>query len=103
MAKRKSNSRPARWADACGQILAVKSKIEDMQSELESAIEDLKGVQEEYQEWMDNLPENLQSTALYEKLSEVCNLDLDVELDFSVLDVFDEADAIDLPRGFGRD
>ena len=42
------------------------------------------------QAWLDNLPENLQSTPLAEKLEEVCPLDLDQ---------FD----IDMPRGFGRD
>jgi hypothetical protein len=47
-------------------------------------------LQEEYQEWLDNLPENFQSTALAEKLDEVCSLDLE-QLD------------LDLPRGFERD
>jgi hypothetical protein len=54
------------------------------------AVETLRELQEEYQEWLDNLPESLQSTALAEKLDEVCSLDLD-QLD------------VDLPRGFGRD
>jgi hypothetical protein len=54
------------------------------------AVETLRELQEEYQEWLDHLPENLQSTALAEKLDEVCSLDLDP------LDV-------DLPRGFRRD
>jgi hypothetical protein len=62
-------SRPQRWRDA---------------------VETLRELQEEYQEWLDNLPENLQSTALAEKLDEVCSLDLE-QLD------------LDLPRGFGRD
>ena len=54
------------------------------------AVETLRELQEEYQEWLDNLPENLQSTPLAEKLEEVCSLDLEQ---------FD----VDLPRGFGRD
>jgi hypothetical protein len=62
-------SRPERWRDA---------------------VETLRALQEEYQAWLDNLPESLQSSALAEKLEEVCTLDLDA------LD-------IDLPRGFGRD
>ena len=66
---RDRRSRPQRWRDA---------------------VETLRELQEEYQEWLDNLPENLQSTALAEKLDEVCSLDLD-QLD------------VDLPRGFGRD
>ena len=66
---RDRRSRPQRWRDA---------------------VETLRELQEEYQEWLDNLPESLQSTALAEKLDEVCSLDLD-QLD------------VDLPRGFGRD
>ncbi len=62
-------SRPQRWADA---------------------VATLRVLQEEYQDWSDNLPENLQSTALAEKLEAVCEVDVD-QLD------------IDLPLGFGRD
>jgi hypothetical protein len=53
---RDRRSRPQRWKDA---------------------VETLRELQEEYQEWLDNLPENLQSTALAEKLDEVCSLDLE--------------------------
>ena len=66
---RDRRSRPKRWIDA---------------------VETLRELQEEYQEWLDNLPESLQSTPLAEKLEEVCSLDLD-QLD------------VELPRGFGRD
>ena len=66
---RDRRSRPQRWRDA---------------------VETLRELQDEYQEWLDNLPETLQSTALADKLDEVCSLDLD-QLD------------VDLPRGFGRD
>jgi hypothetical protein len=62
-------TRPQRWAEA---------------------IATLQALQAEYQEWLDNLPESLQDTALAEKLQEVCELDL-------------EALDLDLPRGFGRD
>jgi hypothetical protein len=62
-------SRPARWADA---------------------VDTLRELQAEYQAWLDNLPEQLQGTALAEKLEEVCSLDIE-QLD------------VDLPRGFGRD
>ena len=66
---RDRRSRPQRWTDA---------------------VETLRELQEEYQDWLDNLPENLQSTALAEKLEAVCEVDVD-QLD------------IDLPLGFGRD
>jgi hypothetical protein len=62
-------ARPQRWADA---------------------VETLRQLQAEYQDWLDNLPESLQDSALADKLQAVCDLDLD-ELD------------VDLPRGFGRD
>ena len=62
-------SRPKRWAEA---------------------LETLRELQAEYQDWLDHLPESLQASALAEKLEDVCALDL-------------EALDIDLPRGFGRD
>ena len=62
-------SRPQRWSDA---------------------LDELRQLQEEYQEWLDSLPENLYDSAVHEKLEEVCILDLD-DLD------------IELPLGFGRD
>ena len=66
---RDRRSRPQRWADA---------------------IEILRELQGEYQDWLDNLPESLQSSVLAEKLEEVCALDIDQ---------FD----VELPLGFGRD
>lgn len=77
-------SRPARWAEAASAAVA--------------ALETLSEIQAEYQEWRDNLPENLQDSALGEKLQAVCDLDLD-----SALDAANEADGADLPLGFGRD
>jgi len=62
--------RPQRWADA---------------------VTTLRELQAEYQEWLDNLPENLQDGALADKLQAVCELDLD------------ELENVDLPLGFGRD
>lgn len=93
MAKRKNNSRTARWQNACDRARVA---AED----LESAFGDLKDIQSEYEEWRDNLPENLQSSALAEKLNEVCDLDLDLD---DVGGKVDEAENVDLPRGFGRD
>jgi hypothetical protein len=50
----------------------------------------LRELQAEYQDWLDNLPESLQASALAEKLEDVCSVDIDA------LDV-------ELPLGFGRD
>jgi hypothetical protein len=62
-------SRPQRWAEA---------------------VETLRELQRVYQEWLDNLPDSLQDSALAEKLEALCELDLE-QLD------------VDVPRGFGRD
>ena len=62
-------SRPQRWTEA---------------------VETLRALQSEYQEWFDNLPESLHDSTLAEKLQEVCELDL-------------EALDVEVPRGFGRD
>jgi len=51
----------------------------------------LVGLQQEFQEWRDNLPETLQSGALAEKLDAICDLDLS------------ELEGIEVPLGFGRD
>lgn len=56
----------------------------------QTAVELLRELQAEYQEWLDNLPESLEDSTLAEKLQAVCDIDLD-ELD------------VDLPKGFGRD
>ena len=108
-AKKKSNSRAARWADAVGNALAALEQLEGHLTDLEESASDLRSVQEEYEEWKDNLPENLQSSALGEKLEEVCNLDIENAADTlrnaidEVKGVFEEAEGVDLPRGFGRD
>jgi hypothetical protein len=90
-------------------MLAAFDAIEQAVDDLEAAGSDLYDVQQEYSEWKDNLPENLQQSALGEKLEAVC--------DFSIEDiaanvrntieegrgVIEEAESVDLPRGFGKD
>lgn len=102
-------SRAARWSDACG---AAKTAIEAMRealSKVTDACADLRSVQEEYEEWKDNLPENLQQSALGEKLEEVCGIDIENlagELEAALDEAegkIDEAEGADLPQGFGRD
>jgi hypothetical protein len=62
--------RPARWTAAVATLLRL---------------------QEEYRDWLDNLPTNLESSALADKLQTIVELDLD------------ELQAVELPRGYGRD
>lgn len=80
----KSKSRSTRWSEAC-----IAASI---------ALQDLKDLQDEYQDWLDNLPENLQSSAVSEKLEAVCDLDIE-----GAIDTVSDAEGMDLPLGFGRD
>jgi hypothetical protein len=77
-------SRSARWLSAV--------------SAAEAAVANLLQLQQQYQEWRDNQPENFQGTIIDEKLNAICDLDLQ-----SALDTIQEAAAVDLPQGFGRD
>jgi len=76
--------RTSRWVQACGVV--------------GSALEELQSMQEEYREWLANMPENLQSSATGLKLEAVTDLDIESALAF-----VSEAESIDLPLGFGRD
>jgi hypothetical protein len=51
----------------------------------------LAALQAEYRAWLDALPDNLQDSALAEALQAICDLDLT------------DLQAINPPRGFGRD
>lgn len=82
MAKRLS--RATRWENAVATAL--------------HCLEELVELQQEYQEWMDNLPEGLESSPMGEKLQAVCDLDLE-----GTKTSVEEADGMDLPLGFGRD
>ncbi|MGO9389250.1 hypothetical protein [Rhodoblastus sp.] len=62
-------SRPARWRDAVAELVTL---------------------QNEYQEWLDGLPDNLAESAAAEALRSICGLDLS------------ELESVEPPRGFGR-
>ena len=55
------------------------------------AVAALLNLQEEYRAWLDNLPPNLESSPLAHKLQAIAELDLE------------ELQAIEPPRGYGRD
>jgi hypothetical protein len=80
----KPKSRGQRWTEAASNAAAALSDLQDIQSE--------------FQDWLDNLPENLHGSALGEKLQTVCDIDIS-----SALDAANEAENADLPLGFGRD
>ena len=56
-----------------------------------AAVAALVDLQEEYRAWLENLPQNLESSGLAGKLQAIVELDLE------------ELQAVDPPRGFGRD
>jgi hypothetical protein len=55
------------------------------------AVAALVNLQDEYRAWLDTLPSNLEGSRLAEKLQAIVELDLE------------ELQAVDLPRGYGRD
>lgn len=107
MAKQKS--RPVRWADAITDCREKMEAISGLASDLADALSELNEVRAEYEDWRDNLPENLQESALGEKLNAIVDMDIEsymgepLENWSDVESLLDEAEGADLPRGFGRD
>ena len=105
----KTKSRPKRWAEAIEKGQKALSDLETALMALEEAGSDLNDVRQEYEDWKDNLPDNLQSSPLADKLNEVSDLDITSEIDSlrsafdTANDLFSTAEGLDLPRGFGRD
>jgi hypothetical protein len=105
----KPQSRPQRWAAAVGAAQDAVAAMRENCGTLEDALATLREVQEEYESWKDNLPENMQSGATADKLEEICNLEVDGAADevSGALDTLEgmlgDAEGVELPRGFGRD
>lgn len=91
-------SRPERWSAAC-------SDASTALDEAVSALNDLVEIKSEYEDWQGNLPENLEGSALAEKLSAVVDLDFDgaIQSVEEAKSTVEEAESADLPRGFGKD
>lgn len=105
MARAKIQSRPARWQAACAEAREAFDELLAAAERFTSSLEELRGVQEEYQEWFDNMPDSLQyNSPMGEKLQAITDLDLDIEVDLSEYeDPLSEAENAELPLGFGRD
>jgi hypothetical protein len=56
-----------------------------------AAVTTLVELQDQYRDWLDNLPGSLESSRLADKLQAIVELDLE------------ELQAVDPPRGYGRD
>lgn len=106
MGKRQSNSRPARWDRA---VAAAQTALEVMQSakeDFDAAIDELEELRSEYEEWKENLPENLANSALGEKLEAISGLDVENAKEGSIDDMenaLGELESPDFPMGFGKD
>jgi len=106
MPKQKQPSRRQRWEEAVAKARDAWSDAEDAKGRLGEALDEVREVQSEYENWRDNIPENLQQSAVYEKLEMICDLDLDLveNLDVDSIDSgLSELENADFPMGFGRD
>jgi len=149
-------SRSQRWNEAAADAREAVSDALDLELELEAAIGErkrdeavdcldrlrdamdrtheafgaLESVQEEYRDWLDNMPESLQSSPTADLLQEIVDLDVspylsieaaegalaameslkdgesgeEIDCGFRDADgMVDECEGVTLPRGFGRD
>jgi hypothetical protein len=102
-----TKSRPARWAAAIEELKSVLNRIDTQ--DLEAAADNLVAVQEEYEQWQADMPDNLVDSPTATLLEGVVDLDLQY-LAGQILDAInaaestiEDAEGIDLPLGFGRD
>jgi hypothetical protein len=105
----KQPSRTKRWETAVSEAKDQFQQVQDASSGLADAMQAIRDVQQEYQDWLDNLPENLENSALGEKLQAVCDIDIESLTDDPLSDwpqlesTLEEAEGVELPQGFGRD
>jgi hypothetical protein len=103
---RKSNSKSARWADAVADARKAFDEMEEAREAFLDKLSQVRDIQEEYQDWYDNMPESLQDGPTGEKLRELTEFDFDLGSDAEFADMIeaiDNAENADLPLGFGRD
>jgi len=87
-----------RDGNAGGEIEALPKRWEAAAAAAVGAMESLHELQVECEEWRNALPESLQDSPTAEKLDAVCALDLN-----SALEIVQEAESTELPRGYGKD
>ena len=88
-------SRPKRWASAL-------EKAGEGLSMLQQGFSELQDLRNEYEEWQDNLPENLQQSPVAEKLEAIVEIDFESEIGV-IEETINQAESCELPLGFGRD
>jgi hypothetical protein len=103
-AKKRPPSRSQRWQDAAAEARAAFDRLSEDAESLNSALQELGSIKDEYQDWLDNLPDSLRDSPVGTKLQAVTDLDFDQEVDLSAVEsVIDEAESADLPLGWGKD
>ncbi len=74
------------------ELLRLKERIEELQSEVYDIITDLQCESQDEQDYMDNMPENLQGSELYEKAEQALeNMDEAVETLEGIADELSDA------------
>ena len=103
--KAKPKSRAARWQEAVAIARDHLTKAQDAAEAAVNALADVRDIQEEFNEWRENMSENLQSSPTYEKLDTVCEIDLEPDKDdlAAIETAIGECEGAELPVGFGRD
>lgn len=94
-------SRPTRWGEA---VAGIQQALSDFNEHL-TALRDLR---EEYEEWRDGLPENLQDSPTAELLNELVDESVgwfdELESAYDTAEsALSDVENAELPRGFGRD
>ena len=110
-----TKSRATRFTDACADATSAVDDLgetvvllQEKYAHVVEAFERIKEVQEEYNDWRENMPEGLDQSPTAEKLDAIINIDLEVEDELEVnldelREKIDEAEQADFPLGFGRD
>ena len=78
-----------------------RKRMDEALDQIEAEVGDLEALREEYQDWLDGLPENLSEGPTADKLDEATEV-----LDQAVTTFTETLEAVrelDLPLGFGRD
>ena len=105
----KKPTRADRWFAAAARCREEYDKINSAADGLAEALMELNDIRGEYEDWFDNLPENLQDGPTGQKLAELTNLDIEsyanepLENWGDVDRIISDAEGADLPMGFGRD
>src|SRR4051812_41296866 len=76
----KRGSRSARWSAAVNKAILARAEIDD-------ALSELNDIKSEFEDWRDNMPDNLHGSPLYEKLDAVCDLEFSRDDVMDLLDV----------------